>query len=478
MIKKIFFNGIATSVNILTGLLRNKIFAAFLTINVFGILSIGQQSAGVLYTFFAFGLPMGITTISAQIVTESSEDQKKTLSSLIMLSMMAATIVLILLASVIFIDPEYVSRLVTNRTDFALPIGILLFSVPLMIIQTCLHSIMVGQKMLKQIVIFKLLPSFVILPLLYVLTSSYHLLGASIAITANEGFQVIVGLVLLRNCFQPPKEAWILKPIFLRVFKIAVLSFIAGVTWLVSDFQVKRSILGKLGEIDNAIVQSVAKVTDMYPNVALAWLSMHVFPEISKRKDDPERSAALIERTTLIAMALIVPIIVIMFLAKSLILDIIYKREFRIAAGYFGAMLATGIPRAFSWVTGIALLSFGIEREWFYSIILFNVLYVAGSWIAFTNHCSIYFLPVVLGIGYTIESLYRLNIYKRHGIWLSGDFTRQSLLYCLMGLFFVLSIYWLPFLICVAIVYSIVNYRYHVFDNVIARIFNVFKKGA
>jgi O-antigen/teichoic acid export membrane protein len=321
-----------------------------------------------------------------------------------------------------------------------------------------------------------LLPSVVILPLLYVLTSSLHILGASIAITANEGFLVIVGLVLLRKKFLIVEDVWLLKPIFLRVFKVAVYSFIAGVTWLISDFQVKRSILGRMGEIDNAIVQSVAKVTDLYPNIALAWLAMHVFPEISKKKDDSKGAAALVERTTLIAMALIVPIIVVMFLSRSLILDIIYKREFRIAAGFFGAMLATGIPRAYSWIMGTALLPLGCQKRWFYSIIMYNVFYVIGSWVAFSCNCSIYFLPVVIGVGSTLESLYRLDIYREHGVRLSRDFTYQSLLYCLMAALLVLALYWLPSLIFVTVVYSFVNYRYHVFDNIMARIFNVVKK--
>jgi O-antigen/teichoic acid export membrane protein len=476
MIKKILLNGVATSINILTGLLRNKIFAAFLTINVFGILSIGQQSAGVIFTFFALGLPMGITTLSAQIITESPEEQKKTLSSLIVITMLVASLILVLLSAFIFINPEYISRIVTNRTDFALPISIILFSVPLMIIQTCLHSIMVGRGMLKEIIIFKLLPSVVILPALYWLTSSYNLIGASIAISANEAFLAFVGFVLLRKHFHLSMEVFNVRPVFLRVFKIAVLSFIAGVTWLVSDFQVKRTILGHLGEIDNAIVQSVAKVTDLYPNIALAWLTMHMFPEISKRKDDPMAAAALIERTALIAMALMVPIIIVMFLGRSLILDIIYKHEFRIASEYFGAMLTTGVPKAYSWVMGAALLPLGFRKDWFYSIILFNFLYVAGSWVAFLNHSPIYFLPVVTGIGLVAESIFRTNVYRRRGLILSTDFALQSMWYAVMAIFLVLSIYWLPCLVIVMCVYSYVNYRYHTFDNFLAKIYDRYRR--
>ncbi|MFI5252432.1 MAG: oligosaccharide flippase family protein [Bacteroidota bacterium] len=471
MTKKIVYNMIATMINVLSGFLRNKIFAAFLTLNLFGILSISQQMAGVLFPIFAFGLPLGITTLSSQLITASTDEKRETLSRVIMLSMMLAGIFLGILLLVILWNPDYVCRLVTNRTDFALPVSLLLLSAPFTVIQSCLYAIMEGAGMLKEILIFKILPAIIILPILYFLSASYHLTGAAMGLMGNEIFLTVIGLIILRKSYLLNMKALNVSPIFVKIFKVALLSFIVGVTWLIGDFLVKRYILGKLGEVDNAIVQSVAKVADLYPNIALAWLTMHIFPEIAKRRNDPQGTVSLIERTTLIAIAIIVPIIIVLFLGRSLVLEFIYKKEFTIATGYFGAMLVTGIPKVYSWVLGVALLPLGFRKDWFYSTMIFTSFYVFGSWIGFTNHLSIYLLPVVLSLGFILQSGITINIYHRRGISFSGSFIHQSFLYALMIVLLVISVYWLPGIIGVTIVYCYLNYRYGVFQDMLGKLY-------
>jgi O-antigen/teichoic acid export membrane protein len=453
--KKVAGNVLGTSVSILSGLLRNKIFAAILSLNLFGIISIGQQSASLLFTLFAFGVPLGITTIASQLANRSPDEQRAGTGRIVVIVTGISVFVFAILIAVVAFDPEFFSRIITGGAAYKLPVNIIILSTPFMVVENSIYAILEGMGRLRQIMLFKIIPAFLILPVTYFLTTSYQIVGAALSILIGEVLLCAVVIVLLGRVtgigWNPAGVGALLR----NIFKVAVLSFIVGTTWLLSDFIVKRTVLTSLGEVSNAIVQSVAKVTDLYPMVALAWLAMHLFPVVASGEGDRNHTAKVIERTTLVAVAIVVPVILFLFAFRSPILAVIYGREFLLADLYFGAMLTTGVVKVVSWVLGVGLLAAGLRREWFISSILLNGVYLAGNWIGLSVLGNIYILPVSLGTGMLIQCFYCLMAYRRHGILFSQDFTVYLLLFGLLTCLLIGSVSLPLLLIAAAFVYFV-----------------------
>jgi PST family polysaccharide transporter len=452
--RKILYNALATSVNVLGGLLRNKIIAAFLSLGLFGIFSLGQQSVSVLVALFGFGLPLGVTTVSSQLVTRGEEEQRETVSKIVVLVGGMGVGVFLIFAAVIAVVPALVGQIIAGDAGYSLPIAILILSAPFMIVENCLYAVMEGMGRLREIVLFKIAPALVSLPVLYVLASTYGLTGAAIGLLVSEILLVSTALYLLRDLIIITRSAMHVFEIFAELVKIAVLSLAVGGGWFIVDFVVKRHLLALLGEASNGIIQSVAKITDLYPNIALAWLSMHLFPTIAMGAGDKSTSANALERTVLVAVAIIVPVIIVLFTFRDLVLEIVYKKEFTVAHTYFGAMLSIGILRVFSWVVGLALLPLGLKKQWFMTAYILIIVYPLAIWIALIFGSALYAIPLAYGVGLIIQGGGTLLVLRRHGIVFGREFAvGTSFVLALTGLL-VLSIFWTPGLALAACGYA------------------------
>ena len=473
---KIVYSVIAASISIAGGVLRNKIFAAFLSVNLFGILSIGQQSVSLLFTLFAFGLPLGITTYAAQLLNQSDEGRRQAVSRIVILSVMLASCFGALLAFPLLLDPQYVSHAVTNESEYATAVVIILLSSPLMLIEICLFSIMEGMGRLRDIVIFRMVPVAVVLPILYVLVSTQHLIGAAIGLVVHEVALIVTGFFLLRKMLVLRRDSLRIASVFNEVFRVAVLSFIVGSSWLAVDFLVKRSFLATFGEVSNGIIQSVAKIADMYPTIALSWLTVHLFPVIATSLDDRDGALRAVERTSLVAVSMIVPIILFLFTFRGFVLEVLYKREFVLAVGYFGAMLTTGIPKVYSWVVGTALLPLGLRRQWLTASLFLILLYATLVPLGVVMGFEIYAIPVGLGVGQVLQAVYVVARMQSKGYRFSRTFWIQTAVYALLAVIFVGALFQPTLLIVATLLYIMFIYKFNLLNEIRHKLIDLGKK--
>jgi len=478
MIKKIFYGIVTTGIRTLSGIVRNKIYAMVLSLNLFGILSIGVQSSGLLFTFIAFGIPLGVTTVVAGLVTRPDGEKVAVVSRIVVLVLGIANGVFLLISVILLVAPEYVSRLITANDAYSVPIAWILLSTPLMVIENCLYSIMEGMGKLREIVLFKMIPAIVIIPILYVLTTRYFLVGAAVSVFVHELLLCIAAFVLLRKLITFDRDAFRVIEIFRSIFKVALLSFIIGTLRLATDFIAKRYVLGAMGEAENGIIQSVSKITDLYPLISLAWLSMHLFPTIGAQKENAAAVARTVERTAVVAVVMIIPVILLLFAFRSLVLELMFKKDFLPATEYLGAMLASGILRIYALVLGVGLLAAGFRRQWFIASLLTTAVYFVGIWIGFLFGLGIYALPLAFGVGLGLQAVYAWFAFRKELVAFDPQFVRQSLIFGLFTILLVASVFWSGMLVILAAGYLLFLFRYNLIQETRVRVYEFLQKAA
>jgi len=406
----------------------------------------------------------------SQSVSLPKQEQTIRTTQIIVLTFAFAVGIAILLGCILLFTSSNISYLITGSYTYVTAITIMLLAIPFMIVELCLYSIMEGMGQIKKIVAFRIIPSILIIPIVYILTSQYGFIGASYGVFINEILLSIIAIFLLREFIVITKASFQLHYVYTNIVKVALLSLGVGVSWLITDFLIKRFALNQAGEITNGIIQSVAKVTDLYPNIVLAWLTMHLFPVLGGRRDDKEFISATVERTMTIALALIIPIVIFLFSFRPQILAVIYKKEFVQASFYFGTMLITGIPKVFSWVLGVSLLPIGMKRQWFYSSLMYAIIYGLLAFIGLNTELSLYAIPIAFGVSLCFQSSYLYYHFNKNKIKFSKQFTEQIIYYCCITLLLVISLFYNVVLILVILGYIAFCVRYKLFKEIFDKI--------
>jgi len=459
LLKTIAYTTVATGFSVLGGFARNKILAALLSLALFGIVSITQQSVSLLSTICAVGVQLGVTTIAARLGTLAPDERRLTVSRIVVLVFLQGAAMLLVLGAAILAGPATISTLVAGNPAYAIPVAVMLLMAPLLLIETALFAILEGSGNVRGVVKFRIVPAVLTPPVLWYLVDRFGLTGAAAGLLLNELSLVAAALWLLRGDLILSPAILRLQSIARPIFSVGIMSVAVGASWLLVDFLAKRYILESLGETGNGIVQSVSKITDLYPMVVLSWLTMHLFPFVAASKENRGALGAGIERTMLAAMGIIVPIILALFLLREPVLKILYKGEFVAAAGFFGAMLATGIPRVFAWTLGTVLLPLDLKREWFVATTLVTVVYalvVAGGVVA---GLGMYAIPLATGLAYVLQSIYSMSVLGRRGIPFSTVFRRRILDYVLIDCAITAAVFDLRFLAVAAIAFALFAWR-------------------
>jgi O-antigen/teichoic acid export membrane protein len=192
---------------------------------------------------------------------------------------------------------------------------------------------------------------------------------------------------------------------------------------------------------------------------------MHLFPALGG-SDDRSGSVNIIQRTILVAIALIVPIVIVLFAFRPLVLEIVYKEDFLIAVDYFGAMLVIGIPKVVSWILGLAMLPLGLKREWFISGLVLIVVYAAGIWMSLLSGFGIYAIPAAYGAGLLCQAIYTVVVYRNNSMRIGRVFGAQMAVYLIMTCLLAIAVLWQAALLGVVILYLWFVYHYRLFTEI------------
>lgn len=475
--KKIFLSSFATSINILSGFLRNKIIAVYLSVSLFGILAISQQSVGLVFTVFAFGLPAGIAVFGAKLSTLPNTERQKAISKLLMLLFTLSLVLLILLLFVYTFYSEALTYAITGNKEYIFPIFIVLAAAPFMIIQNSLTSLMEGMGLVKQLSYFKIIPSLIIIPALFFAVVKYQLLGAAFGTLLTEVIFTVFALGVFYKYIVISKESFYFGEVVNEVLKVAAASAVVGAIWMLTDFILKRYLLEAFGKVDNGIVQSVSKIIDLYPTLVLAWLNLHLFPVLASSANDKKMVVTHLERTVLIAAALIIPIVISLFIFRALVLNILYQKDFIIAEDYFGSMLVSGIPKVITWVVGVALLPLGLKKEWFLTSLIYIIGYVILSFVGLKFGLGIQIIPFATVLALLIQFIAILFLLQKNNYRFTSNFLHQGLLYASITFFIFVAKFQIFFLILAGLLYFYLIYRQNLISELYFRVKNVIKKN-
>lgn len=405
LFKTSIWNGIATVIRLLTGLVSNKIVAIYLGPS--GVALLGQfgNFSNMANSIASFGINVGITKYIAEYRNDEAA-RWNILSTGLKITLIATFLTSIIIF--ILARPLCISIL---ETDKYLPL-FYIFSVTLVLftLNAFLISVLNGFKEFRKIIFVNITSSLVGLGIAVLLIIEYGLWGAFIGVILSTTLISFVtfGFVLKSPWFQWKyftKKFNILSASKLSKYTLMSFTTMFAVTYV--QLMVRTYIINNLSIQEAGFWQGIIKISDIYMLVITTTLSYYYLPRLSEIIDKVElrneiiRGYKFILPLTIISSALV-------FIFRESIIDLLYTAKFQPMKELFLFQVIGNIFKIASWLIAYLMVAKAMAKTYIIteiifglSFYLFTLLFLkhygsVGVTMAYCLNRILYFIIIVL----------------------------------------------------------------------------------
>lgn len=194
--------------------------------------------------------------------------------------------------------------------------------------------------------------------------------------------------------------------------KFAIVSSVTGLISTGTTLLLRTMLIHHGGMKEAGIFDVAWTLSYNYLMILLGSLGTYYMPVLSSSKDLGERKM-LIERVLRLMLFLTVPLITFVIFSKTLIINILYSKEFLPAVGIIQWMLIADYFKAISWVFAIPMISFADMKTFFWVECLSNIGIIVGAIIALFVFNQLWIIGLTVLILYVINLIFCYNYTAR-----------------------------------------------------------------
>jgi PST family polysaccharide transporter len=372
-----FWNGVAVSIRLITGLTLNKVLALLVGPSGYALLGQFQNTLQLLFTFSAGAINNGVT----KFTTENEGDpatQARIWSTAMRIALVGSGTVAILL--VLFHRP--LSSYFLGSTRFQTVFLWLAGSIVLFSLNAMLLAILNGKKDLRAYVTSNVAGSLIMLGLTGGLTWFFGIYGALTAMAVNQG---LIFFVTLQQCWRKP---WFRREHFfahfsgssaLQLLSFAVMAASSAIANNAGQVIVRVMLSGRFGLDFAGYWDAMIRISQINMLLVSTSMSFYLIPRIAELRfwEDIRHEIAS-------GCKLILPIFafgsVAAYLLRDWIVLLLFSSRFAPMESLFGWQLAGDTVRVASWFLAYVMISKSLVRAYVATEILSNALFVLLSW--------------------------------------------------------------------------------------------------
>jgi O-antigen/teichoic acid export membrane protein len=390
--------------NLLLGILTNKIFAVYLGPEGVGLFSLLRQIRDTTLTITTFH---GGTAL-VQGLASRKDEERKNYSLVVFMIMILSTLIAVI--ALLLFAPQ-ISRSVLNQ-DSDLSVSLVRsLSIPLVFgtAMMFLVGILNGYRAIGRLAMGQVTITVVTLLLAYPTTllvqqGNKFALVAMMAISSAAGVIFTYGFVRKQRWFPPlslifsiSKDRIVQAGYYFLSFAITTLITGLANTW--TSLMIRSMIVSVMGLSVAGIFDVSWTLSMMYITLALSSFGTYYLPTLSQTKDS-QAQADLIMRVQRLTQFIIVPLVTAMIVLKPLVIQLLYSSEFLPALTTIRWMLIGDYFKASSWVFGVTITASADKKTLLISEILWQIGFLGLSAL------SLYKFHTLEGIGIAFVLLY------------------------------------------------------------------------
>jgi PST family polysaccharide transporter len=384
--------------NLIRAIITAKLLALVLGPSMTGVLAQILNFSALLFQI----IPLGLTTGVSKLVADSPSDRRRvgavvgTSSALSLASAIACAILLAPFS-------QQLSQVLTGSPRYALPVFLVLLSLPLYNLAGVLSYILQGLSDIRGLTIANIATTVGALIVLIPATIWFGLVGAIAAVLIASVIQSAFFVAAVWRAFAARKwslsAAHFSRPTAQALLRYGGVLLVAGTAAWGTLLFVRTVGIHTLGQEQNGIYQVVNGVSAQYMAVFITWMAAYVFPRLVAENDEGRTQTML--NSVLRANLLIMGTGMVATVAlRELVVRLLYSPAFLAAAPILPIQVLGDYGRVIGWSFGIVLFARGRTGAYLVCMLAQDVLWVAISPIAMHT-----FGTAALAMGYSLSSI-------------------------------------------------------------------------
>jgi O-antigen/teichoic acid export membrane protein len=402
LVKVSSLNAVATLVRMLTGMISVKVVATQLEPK--GIALLGQLSSFslLLLSISTGGIKNGMTKYVAQY------GNSKRIYSIFLSTGFWITFVLSVICGLVLISgANYFSLTILKDTQYKPVFYVFGATIILYALNELLLSVINGFREFKKFVTVNIAGSVVGLMFTIILSYTYGIFGALIALVTYQSLVFIVTLSLISKS---SRFTWKMffgkfsKAAAFRLSNFAKMAIVSLIVLPLAQMIVRTYLIDTKGADQAGLWESMNRISNIYLTVITTSLSVYYLPKLAGLKNDTE-----IRQEVMSVYKLLIPFLIIISLAlilfKYYIINILFADSFQQMQDLFYFQLLGDLLKMSTWVLGYILVAKAMTKTYIFVEIISCTLFVLLSML-FVNM----FGTIGATIGYAAAFLCQLLI--------------------------------------------------------------------
>lgn len=413
-IKTSIYSAASTTISLLVKLITNKVIALYLGTN-------GMFLMGQLKDFLKIGNTLGTMGIETGTVKYTSElnNKEKDFKDLVGTSFKIHLYSSLIIIGLILIFYNYltlsISKEMSEINNYSFKY-LLCFSVVSFSIQTFIMSVLNGLKKIKIFILINIIATIISGGVLIFLVINYFTVGAYYALILSPIITLITALIIC--LFLKPFKLNFLNSVlkikyFKNLSKFSLMAIMAPICLVGATFTVRYYIYDEFDSNHAGSWEAMWRISAIYLLFLTTTFKFYLVPTFTNLENNSLKKEVFKIWKTILPIIVIITLGV--YIAKDLIIDILFTSEFNLINSLILFHLLGDIIKINCWVLGNILVAKAktnhfilFQVEWsivfvVLSIILANVYGFVGLSIAYFSTYIIHFLL--------------LNIYFRKLLW-------------------------------------------------------------
>ena len=413
-IKTSIYSAASTTISLLVKLITNKVIALYLGTN-------GMFLMGQLKDFLKIGNTLGTMGIETGTVKYTSElnNKEKDFKDLVGTSFKIHLYSSLIIIGLILIFYNYltlsISKEMSEINNYSFKY-LLCFSIISFSIQTFIMSVLNGLKKIKIFILINIIATIISGGILIFLVINYFTVGAYYALILSPIITLITALIIC--LFLKPFKLNFLNSVlkikyFKNLSKFSLMAIMAPICLVGATFTVRYYIYDEFDSNHAGSWEAMWRISAIYLLFLTTTFKFYLVPTFTNLENNSLKKEVFKIWKTILPIIVIITLGV--YIAKDLIIDILFTSEFNLINSLILFHLLGDIIKINCWVLGNILVAKAktnhfilFQVEWsivfvVLSIILANVYGFVGLSIAYFSTYIIHFLL--------------LNIYFRKLLW-------------------------------------------------------------
>lgn len=407
IVKVSSLNALATIIKMLAGLVSVKIVAAI--IGPPGIALLGQLNN---FTTMVLGISNGGINTGITKYTAEYADSPRRYKVFISTGFWITLVLSLITGAVLIVFAGYFSRSFLNSEEYRSVFYAFGITVTLYALNALLISVMNGFREFKKYVVANIVASITGLLFAVVLAQLFGIPGALIGVVTYQSVVFFITLILVARS---PWFQWrsftqtFSKKAAMRLSHFSLMAIVSAILMpaaqlIVRNYITDHTLPGEAGLREAGLWEAVNKISIMYLLVVTTSLSVYYLPKLTELKTD-----LALRKEVFSVYKLLVPFLLLasltIFVAKPLIIQILYTNEFLDMDKFFIWQLPGDMFKMCGWVLGYIMIARSMTRT--YVIMEFIS---AGGQIGFSIFFIEQFGSIGGAIGYSAGHLLYLII--------------------------------------------------------------------